>query len=130
MAYLSLSIDDLKNKIKDHIDNGAFMIYWNHRMGLFDYLLESDTILIRHEIMNLKVLTMKGKILRFKKGGVVDIKGVELYPLEFEFKDMECPAYFLVATHILTDEMAMTPYFFRSEEECDKIYHFMCQKQT
>jgi hypothetical protein len=26
--------------------------------------------------------------------------------------------------------MAMTPYFFRSEEECDKIYRFMCQKQT
>jgi hypothetical protein len=26
--------------------------------------------------------------------------------------------------------MAMTPYFFKSEEECDKIYRFMCQKQT
>jgi hypothetical protein len=26
--------------------------------------------------------------------------------------------------------MAMTPYFFRSEEERDKNYCFMCQKQT
>ena len=80
--------------------------------------------------MNLKEHTKKGNILRFKKGVVVDIKGVQLYPLEVEFKDMECPAYFLVTKQGLTDEMAMTPYFFRSEEECDKIYRFMCQKQT
>jgi hypothetical protein len=130
MAYLTLSIDELKNQIMDHIGNGAFMIYWNHRMEIFDYLLESDEILIRHEIMNLKEHTKKGNILRFKKGVVVDIKGVQLYPLEVEFKDMECPAYFLVTKQGLTDEMAMTPYFFRSEEECDKIYRFMCQKQT
>jgi hypothetical protein len=26
--------------------------------------------------------------------------------------------------------MAMTPYFFRSEEERDKIYRFICQKQS
>jgi hypothetical protein len=130
MAFLSLSLEELENKIKDHIDNGAFMIYWNHRMEIFDYLLESDEILIRHEIMNLKEHTKKGNILRFKKGGVVDIKGVQLYPLEFEFKDMDCPAYFLVTKRGLTDEMAMTPYFLRSEEERDKIYHFMCQKQT
>jgi hypothetical protein len=75
--------------------------------------------------MNLKEHTKKGNILRFKKGGVVDIKRVQLYPLEFEFKDMDCPAYFLVTKRGLTDKMAMTPYFFRSEEECDKIYRFM-----
>ena len=69
--------------------------------------------------MNLKKHTKKGNILSIKKGGVVDIKGVQLYPLEIEFKDIECHAYWL------TDELAMTPYFFRSEEECDKIYRFM-----
>jgi hypothetical protein len=99
-------------------------------MRIFDYFLESDEIHIRHEIMNLTEQTKKGTILRFKKGGVVDIKGVQLYPLEFEFKDMDCPAYFLVTKRGLTDEMAMTPYFFRSEEERDKIYRFICQKQS
>ncbi len=72
-----------------------------------------------HKIMNLKKHTKKGNILSIKKCGVVDIKGVQLYPLEIEFKDIECHAYWL------TDELAMTPYFFRSEEECDKIYRFM-----
>ena len=62
----------------------------------FDYLLQSDEFIIRPEIMNLKEHTDTGNILRIKKGEVVDIKGVQLYPLEFEFKDMECHAYFLV----------------------------------
>jgi hypothetical protein len=130
MAFLALSLEVLENKIEAYINDGAFMTYWNHRMRIFDYFLESDEIHIRHEIMNLTEQTKKGTILRFKKGGVVDIKGVQLYPLEFEFKDMDCPAYFLVTKRGLTDEMAMTPYFFRSEEERDKIYRFICQKQS
>jgi hypothetical protein len=130
MAFLALSLEELENKIEEYINEGAFMIYWNHRMDIFDYLLESDEIIIRHEIMNLKEQTKKGNILRFKKGGVVDIKGVQLYPMEFEFKDMDCPAYFMVTKRGQPDEMAMTPYFYRSEEECDKIYRFMCKKQT
>jgi hypothetical protein len=130
MAFLALSLEELENTIEDFINNGAFMIYWNHQMDAFDYLLESDEVIIRHEIMNLKEHTNNGNILRIKKGEVVDIKGVQLYPLEFEFKDMECHAYFLVTKRGLTNEMAMTPYFFRSEEQCDKIYHFFCPKQT
>ncbi len=130
MAFLALSLEELENTIEDYINNGAFMIYWNHQMDCFDYLLESDEVIIRHEIMNLKEHSNQGNILRIKKGEVMDIKGVQLYPLEFEFKDMECHAYFLFTKWGLTDDMAMTPYFFRSEEECDKIYHFLCPKQT
>lgn len=116
MAFLLLSLEELENTIEGYINNGAYMIYWNHRMDIFDYLLESDVAIIRHKIMNLKEHTKKGNILSIKKGGVVDIKGVQ--------------SYFLVTKRGLTDEMAMTPYFFRSEEECDKIHRFMCPKQT
>jgi hypothetical protein len=130
MSFFTLSLEELENKIESYINDGAFMIYWNHRMEIFDYLLQSDGAIITREIGNLKEQTKKGNILSIKKGGVVDIKGVQLYPLEFEFKDMDCPAYFLVTKRGLTDEMAMTPYFFRSEEECDKIYRIMCRKQT
>jgi len=130
MSFFTLSLEELENKIESYINDGAFMIYWNHRMEIFDYLLQSDGAIITREIGNLKEQTKKGNILSIKKGGVVDIKGVQLYPLEFEFKDMDCPAYFLVTKRGLTDEMAMTPYFFRSKEECKKIYRFMCPKQT
>ena len=128
MSILQLSLEELENKLEYYINNGAYMIYWNHGMDSFVYHHPSDEIISRHEIMNLKEHTNKGNILSIKKGGVVDIKEVKLYPLEFEFKDMECPAYFLVTKRGLTDEIAMTPYFFWSEEECDKIYRFMCPK--
>ena len=128
MSILQHSLEELENKLEYYINNGAYMIYWNHGMDSFVYHHPSDERISRHEIMNLKEHTKKGNILSIKKGGVVDIKGVKLYPLEFEFKDMECPAYFLVTKRGLTDEIAMTPYFFRSEEECDKIYRFMCPK--
>ena len=94
MAVLQLSLDKLENIIEGYINNGAYMIYWNHGMDSFVYHHPSDEIISRHEIMNLKEHTKKGNILSIKKGGVVDIKGVKLYTLEFEFKDMECPAYF------------------------------------
>ena len=130
MAFMTLSLEVLEKRIEDYINDGAFMIYWNHQFEAFDYLLESDEEIMRIEIMNLKDHFERGDILRIKKGEVVDIKGVQLYPVELEFLEMECPAYFLVTKRGLTDEMAMTPYFFRSEEQCDKIYHFLCSKQT
>jgi hypothetical protein len=76
MLFFTLSLEELENKIESYINDGAFMIYWNHRMEIFDYLLQSDGAIITREIGNLKEQTKKGNILSIKKGGVVDIKGV------------------------------------------------------
>ena len=130
MAFMILSLEVLEKKIEDYINDGAFMIYWNHQHEVFDYLCESDEELIRMEMMNLEHHIKRGNILRIKKGEVVDIKGVQLYPVELELLETECPAYFLVTKRGLTEDMAMTPYFFRTEEKCDDIYHFLCSKQT
>ena len=127
---MTLSLEVLEKRIEDYINDGAFMIYWIHQFQTFDYLLELDHKIMRIEIMNLKDHIKKGNIVRIKKGEVVDIKGVQLYPVELEFKEMECPAYFLVTKRGLTEDMNMTPYFFRTEEQCDKIYHLLCSKQT
>jgi hypothetical protein len=96
MAFMTLSLEVLEKRIEDYINDGAFMIYWNHQFEAFDYLLESDEEIMRIEIMNLEDHIKRGNILRIKKGEVVDIKGVQLYPVELEFLEMECPAYFLV----------------------------------
>ncbi len=125
-----LSLEVLEKRIEDYINDGAFMIYWNHQVEAFDYLLESDQEIMTNEMMNLKDNIKRENIVRIKKGEVVVIKGVQLYPVELEFKEMKCPAYFMVAKRGLTDDMDMTPYFFRSEEQCDKIYHFLSSKQT
>ena len=130
MAFMTLSLEVLEKRIEDYINDGAFMIYWNHQVEAFDYLRESDEKFMKIELMNLKNHIKRGNILRVKKGEVVDIKGVQLYPVELELLEMECPAYFLVTKRGLTEDKAMTPYFFRSEEKRDEIYHFFCSKQT
>jgi len=42
MSLLLLNLEELENTIVGYISNGAYMIYWNHRIDIFDYLLESD----------------------------------------------------------------------------------------
>ena len=96
MAFMTLSLEVLEKRIEDYINDGAFMIYWNHQFEAFDYLRESDEEIMRIEMANLEHHIKRGNILRIKKGEVVDIKGVQLYPVELEFLEMECPAYFLV----------------------------------
>ena len=130
MAFMTLSLEVLEKTIEDYINDGAFMIYWNHQFEAFDYLLESDEEIMRIEIMNLKDNIKRGNILRIKKGEVVNIKGVQLYPVELELLETECPAYFLVTKRGLTEDMAMSPYFFRSEEKRDEIYRFLSSNQT
>ena len=130
MAFMTLSLEVLEKRIEDYINDGAFMIYWNHQFEAFDYLRESDEEIMRMEMMNLEHHIRRGNVLKIKKGEVVDIKGVQLYPVELELLETECPAYFLVAKRGLTEDMAMSPYFFRSEEKRDEIYHFLCSNQT
>ena len=130
MAFMTLSLEVLEKRIEDYINDGAFMIYWNHQFEAFDYLRESDEEIMRIEMANLEHHIKRGNILRIKKGEVVDIKGVQLYPVELELLETECPAYFLVTKRGLTEDMAMSPYFFRSEEKRDEIYHFLCSNQT
>ena len=127
---MTLSLEVLEKRIEDFINDGAFMIYWNHQFEAFDYLRESDEEIMRMEMTNLDHHIRRGNVLKIKKGEVVDIKGVQLYPVELELLEMECPAYFLVTKRGLTEDQAMTPYFFRSEEKRDEIYHFFCSKQT
>ena len=97
------------------------MIYWLHQQKIWDYLLDCDKEIIKQEMNNLIEQIKAGKIVRFTKGHVVDVKGTLLYPVEFEVKDVQCPAYFLVAKKGLIDHLYMTPYFFRSEKKHEEI---------
>ncbi len=106
-------------------EKDAAMIYWHHQQKIWDYLLVCDKDII-NEQMNILVNQIKaGKIVHVRKGLVVDVKGTQLYPVEFEFKDMLCPAYFLVAKKGLIDHLHMSPYFFRSEKKRDKIFDYL-----
>jgi hypothetical protein len=126
MVIASLSINDLESSITLCIRGGAAMIYWNHAANTFDYLIGSDRELYKQEMKNLKNEIKQGNILSVNKGDMVEIRGVKLYPLEFEIKDMPCHAYMLVAKRGLSDDCLVTPYFFKSEEKRNQLYQYMC----
>ena len=106
-------------------EKNAAMIYWHHQHKIWDYLLGSDAKLFKQEMKNMIDQMKAGKIVRVTKGLVVDVKGTLLYPVEFEFKDVQCPAYFLVAKKGLIDHLYMTPYFFRSEKKHEEIIDYL-----
>jgi hypothetical protein len=101
------------------------MIYWHDQQKIWTYLLDCDAKIITQEMEILIKQTKTGKIVRVTKGLVVDVKGTLLYPVEFEFKDVQCPAYFLVAKKGLIDHLHMTTYFFRSENKCDELFEYI-----
>ena len=103
-------------------EKNATMIYWHHGIKIWEYLLDCDEEIINGEMNNLVDQIKAGKIVHVRKGLVVNVKGTQLYPVEFEFKDMQYPAYFLVAKKPLIDHLHLTPYFFRSEGKRDQFF--------
>ena len=106
-------------------EKDAAVIYWHHFLKVWDYLLVCDKEIIIGEMNKLVNLIRAGMIVNVRKGLVVDVKGTQLYPVEFEFKDMLCPGYFVVAKKGLIDHLHMTPYFFRSEDKRDEFFDFI-----
>ena len=106
-------------------EKDAAVIYWHHYLKVWDYLLVCDKEIINGEMNKLVNLIRAGMIVNVRKGVVVDVKGTQLYPVEFEFKDMLCPGYFVVAKKGLIDHLYMTPYFFRSENKRDEFFDFI-----
>ena len=86
-------------------EKDAAVIYWHHFLKVWDYLLVCDEEIINGEMNKLVNLIRTGIIVHVRKGLVVDVKGNQLYPVEFEFKDKLCPAYFVVAKRGLIDHL-------------------------
>ena len=125
-AIETQSLEQHENVINAWVrEKDAAVIYWHHFLKVWDYLLVCDEEIINGEMNKLVNLIRAGMIVNVRKGLVVDVKGSQLYPVEFEFKDMLCPAYFVVAKKGLIDHLHMTPYFFRSEDKRDEFYDFI-----
>ncbi len=91
----TLSLEPLENGIDGYVkEKNAAMIYWHHQHKIWEYLFGSDAKLFKQEMKNLIKQMKAGKIVRVTKGLVVDVKGTLLYPVKFEFKDVQCMTYF------------------------------------
>ena len=125
-ALNTQSLEQHENVIDAWVrEKDAAVIYWHHGLKIWEHLLVCDKEIINGEMNKLVNLIRAGMIVNVRMGLVVDVKGTQLYPVEFEFKDMLCPAYFVVAKRGLIDHLHMTPYFFRSEDKHHEFYDFI-----
>ena len=127
----TFTLENLENVIDNYIkEQNAAMIYWNHGQEQWNYALSSDKELIKREMKNLIKQIKSGKIIHVARGAAVEVKGTHLYPVEMEFENIPCGAYFMVAKRGLIDDLSMTPYFFRSEKKRDEIYDYLMEKAS
>ena len=106
-------------------EKNATVIYWHHGIKIWEYLLDCDEEIINGEMNNLVDQIKAGKIVNVRKDRIVDVKGTKLYPVMFEFKDMLCSTYFLVAKNGLINHLHLTPYLFRSDGKRDQFFAYI-----
>ena len=127
----TLCLKLVENLIDRYIrEHDAAMIYWNHSLNDWDYHHSSDTTLYKQEINNLIMQINNGNVVNVTKGLVVDVKGTQMYPVEIEFKNVQCPAYAILEKSWRNEFMNRTPYFFRSEKKRDQFFDDLIKQGT
>ena len=120
MAFHLLSVDNLQMQMWFALNEGASVVYWNHQLGHFDYLvLEEDRSQLTTEIMNFRSAIGRGDILSVFAAEPLVVGSHRLHAMAIEIKDQPCEAYFLVRRRGYDEDLKYTPYFFISEPERD-----------
>ena len=106
------------------------MIYWSHRLSMFDYLIPQDNAQYKQEIKNMRKHVREGKIVDVKAGKEFQINGSTLYPLDMKMRDLPCHAYMLLRRNGLFEDAEYTPYFFNCKTTRDQVLEWMQQSPT
>ena len=122
---LLLDIEELENQISLYVREGGAMIYWNHQLSMFDYLIPQDNAQYKQEIKNMRKHFREGKIVDVKAGEEFQINGSALYPLEMKMRDLPCQAYMLLRRNGLFEDAEYTPYFFNCKTTHDQVLEWM-----
>ena len=122
---LLLDLDKLENQISRCVREGGAMIYWNHQLSMFDYLIPQDNAQYKQEIKNMRKHFREGKIVDVKAGEEFQINGSTLYPLDMKMRDLPCHAYMLLRRNGLFEDADYTPYFFNCKTTRDQVLEWM-----
>ena len=122
---LLLDLNKLENQISRCVREGGAMIYWNHQLSMFDYLIPQDNAQYKQEIKNMRKHFREGKIVDVKAGEEFQINGSALYPLDMKMRDLPCHAYMLLRRNGLFEDAEYTPYFFNCKTTRDQVLEWM-----
>ena len=127
---LLLGLDELESQISRYVREGGAMIYWSHRLSMFDYLIPQDNAQYKQEIKNMRKHFREGKIVDVKAGEEFQINGSALYPLDMKMRDLPCHAYMLLRRNGLFEDAEYTPYFFNCKTTRDQVLEWMQRSPT
>ena len=122
---LLLGLVKLESQISRYVREGGAMIYWNHQLSMFDYLIPQDNAQYKQEIKNMRKHFREGKIVDVKAGEEFQINGSALYPLDMKMRDLPCHAYMLLRRNGLFEDAEYTPYFFNCKTTRDQVLEWM-----
>ena len=125
MNTLCLSLDELDNQLSLYVRQGGMMIYWNHGLSHFSYLIAEDNAQYKQEIKNMRKLFREGEIVDLKAGEEYETNGTVLHPLDMKFRNMPCHAYMLLRRNGSFADAEYTPYFFKSKTKRDEVLAWM-----
>ena len=127
---LLLGLDELESQISRYVREGGAMIYWNHQLSKFNYLIPQDNAQYKQEIKNMRKHFREGKIVDVKAGEEFQINGSALYPLDMKMRDLPCHAYMLLRRNGLFEDAEYTPYFFNCKTTRDQVLEWMQRSPT
>lgn len=126
---LMISLEEQEQSILFALIGNAMLIYWNHGVGEFTYLIGSDKDQFHEEIKLLRLQFQNRTIATITAGDTLSIDNTDLYSMELEIPGHQCNAYFLLGK---TGDLRMadkTPYFFKSRATRDKTIAYLTKSQ-
>ena len=101
------------------------MIYWNHQLSKFNYLIPQDNAEYKREIKNMRKHFREGMIVDVKAGEEFQINDTALHPLDMKIRNMPCHAYMLLRRNGLFEDAEYTTYFFNCKTTRDQVLEWM-----
>ena len=113
-----LTLQDQLDAIRDHLKDGASVIYFHHQARRWLFFLASDKEMYQGELKNLRKQLRAGKIKEIIPGEGLEIDGKMLFPMLVKMEE-ECHAWFMLRQEGLFGDQDWTPYLFTTAANRD-----------
>lgn len=126
-GVVTASLEDLTAELSSLILSGGVVIWYHNHLQRFTYVCKDDKEMWREVWDDLKRQVSEGVITAVKSDDrmVLQASGPDrvmftpLYPMLVSFKQVPCPAYFLLKQSGDSNLIDYTPYFFKNKKTRD-----------
>lgn len=120
-----LTLQELQRQIAHRLEQGAAMIYYQHRLQAFDWLTVEDQHGFKRELKSIRAQLREGvSITEVIAAEPLVINGTTLYTMLLKC-DVPCHPYSLLRERGMLDDADYTPYFFTSENTRDGAVRYI-----